>query len=211
MRRIALGEKETLETSIREAVSVLKQGGLIIYPTDTLYGIGADALNKEAIKKVYELKGRDFTKPLSVVVSDIAMAKKYVVISAFAERVMKKLLPGPFTLVLPRLETVPDILVSGRSTLGIRIPRFAWSVSLAKTLGHAVTATSANVSGEPNEKTPDAVLEQLKEHADLITLVIDGGEMSDNKGSTVIDLTKDTLRVVREGEVSKEEVNKILN
>lgn len=202
MNRIRIETKEDFEQAVLEAKKVLESGGLIIYPTDTLYGIGVDAQNTAAIKKVFELKGRDFDKPISVIISDIITAEKYAEISQLACQIAAKVLPGAVTLILPKKDCIPDVLVGGEKGLGIRVPDSYFSLELAKQFGRPYTTTSANAAGEVVDQNVDAILESFKGKEQLIDLVIDVGTLPKRNASTILKIEGDRVEVIREGDVN---------
>lgn len=177
---------------IKKAVSILRKGGVIAYPTETCYGLGADATNPKAIRKVYKLKGRAFNKPISIIVSDIKMWKKYAYVNKKAEYLIKKYMPGALTLVLRKKKTLPDIL--SRKTIGARIPDNKTALKLVKELGKPITATSANISGGKNTYTIKSVLKQIK-----LDYYINAGKLPRRKPSTIYDVEKN--KVIRKGPI----------
>lgn len=202
MERIQVTTKEEMEIAVEKASEVLGRGGVIIFPTDTLYGLGVDATSDTAIEKIFKIKGRDEDKPLSVMVSDLEMAEEYVEQTDLSERLIRKVLPGPFTFVLPKKDTLPDSLTSGKDTLGIRIPDSYFCIAVTKKFGKPITATSANKSGKENARTIDEILLQLGERADLIDLVIDVGDLEKRDPSTVLKVTPQGVEVLREGNIN---------
>ncbi len=198
MERLQPQTEQELREAVKRAARVLSAGGLVIYPTDTVYGIGADASNEAAVEKVYALKGRDAKKPLSVVVSDMRMALTYTRLHEAAERLIKRILPGPFTLLVESRGKLAPNLTQGSSLLGIRIPDSFFCVSLAQVFGKPYTATSANASGEVAGDV-DEILEQFKESEGLIDLVVDVGPLDQTLPSTILDISGDAVVVVREG------------
>ncbi len=178
------------------AAKIIKSGGIVIYPTDTIYGIGASALNENAVKKIYEIKGRKENKPLSVIVSDMKMAKKYCRINKAQQEIFTALLPGPFTLVLPKKHAV-KIFARGEKTLAIRTPELKITKMLAMYLKIPFTATSANISGLPGSGDIKKILKQLKNKKNQIDLVLDAGVLPKRKPSTIIDLTAKKPKVIR--------------
>ena len=118
--------------AIVKTSDVLKSGGLVVYPTDTAYGLGANALDEKAVKKVYDVKGRDYSKPTHVVVADWKMIEELTLTNNYAKNLYKNFLPGPLTLILPKRKVVPDILTSGLATLGVRVPNNLISQSLGR-------------------------------------------------------------------------------
>lgn len=135
-----------MEKQIREAVKVLKNNGVIAFPTDTVYGLGANILSEEAVKKIFEIKKRNKKKSLSICVSSIFMLKKFAIVDKKSEIIIKRLLPGPFTFILPKTDKVPDYIC--KNTIGIRIPENKKALDIVNNLKIPITCTSANVSGE---------------------------------------------------------------
>lgn len=211
MERIRVKDETDFGDAIFHAVEILKRGGLVIYPTDTLYGMGVDAKNEEAIERVIELKERDEKKALSVIVSDVKMASEYAELSEIAHIVAKKLLPGALTLILKSKSNLPEVLTGGGNGLGIRIPDSFLCIELTKALGSPITSTSANISGGENPTDVDSILQEFKLNKEDIDLIIDIGKMKESKGSTVVDLRDKNIQIVREGEISKEEIEKVTN
>jgi L-threonylcarbamoyladenylate synthase len=199
--RIKLTDNSDLKSVVEKATQVLENGGVILYPTDTLYGLGVDSLNKSALKKLRLIKGRSSDKAFSHIVADLEMAKRYGEINEVAEKLANTFLPGPLTLILKNRE----------ETFGIRIPNNMFCISLSKKLDGPCTATSANVSGLSSEVSIDKILEQLGEKSKLIDLIIDAGELSVQKPSTVVDVSRGEIDILREGAISKEEIDEILN
>ncbi|MES2014776.1 MAG: L-threonylcarbamoyladenylate synthase [Patescibacteria group bacterium] len=187
-------------------VDILNTGGILLYPTDTLYGLGVDALNVEALKKLRTLKGRDEGKPISVVVADITMAEEYAELTPLAKKLAENFLPGKLTLILNAKETLPKELTAGTGTIGIRIPNHLLCLNIAREFGRPYTATSANVSGmNPKHSVPE-ILAQFGAEAHMIGRAIDVGELLESLPSTVVDARGDVPRVLREGVISKEDI-----
>lgn len=193
-----------------DPVQVLNQGGILLYPTDTLYGLGVDALNVEALKKLRALKGREEGKPISVVVSDMAMAEEYAVVTPLAKKLAEAFLPGKLTLVLEVKSVLPVELTAGTGTIGIRIPKNILCLGMARDLGRPFTATSANVSGEESLHSVPEILHQFGDRAKMIARSIDVGMLGVSLPSTILDVRGDTLRIIREGAISEEEILSVL-
>ncbi len=180
---------------INKAVEVLRSGGIIIYPTDTVYGIGCDIFNKEAIDKIFSIKNDSNTKLFSFVCSDLKDISKYARVSDSAYRIMKHLLPGPYTFILPAAKIVPKKLWSKRKTVGIRVPNHSVTLTLVKELGNPIISTSTtNRKGEllvdPNE---------IRDIFNLqVDLMLSSGNMA-SEPSSVIDLSQDQPEIIREG------------
>jgi L-threonylcarbamoyladenylate synthase len=197
----------SLASALQEAAKVLKNGGLVAYPTESFYALGADALNPEAVMKVFDAKGRSDLKPLPVIIHEksiITLLTKEL--SPQARNAIERLMPGPVTLVLPASLTVPEMLTGGTGKIGIRMPDHEVASGLARALGGPVTATSANLAGLPGLTTAEGVISSLPD----IDLVLDGGATPGAPASTVVDLTCDPPRILREGRVSKARIVELL-
>jgi L-threonylcarbamoyladenylate synthase len=179
---------------IEKAVRVLRRDGLVVYPTETVYGLGADALSDDAILKVYEAKQRFLSKPISIAVSDYEMLCTVARVNAQAMAFIERFLPGPVTVVLPARSCLPDILMGGTGLIGIRYPAHQVPLQIINRLDSPITATSANHSGGKDPVTP----EECHVPYDLL---IDGGHLSGSP-STVVDLTSSTI--LRRGTSSHE-------
>lgn len=198
MRIIKINPHNPSLKAIKIAAKIIRDGGLIIYPTDTIYGIGANSLNQSAINKVYKIKQRSGSKPLSSVVRDIKMAKKYCIIGKTREEIFSALLPGAFTLIfLSKKIKRNKILTEFNGTLSIRIPDFKVTKLLAGELKIPFTATSANISGLPGSGNIDEVLKQLENKKNQIDLVLDAGILSNKNPSKIIDLTGEQPKIIR--------------
>ena len=182
---------------IDRAVTVLRDGGVIIYPTDTVYGIGCSIYNTRAIERIYAIKQRDRFKPFSFVCCDLSDISEYARVSNPAFRLMKQLVPGPYTFILPasRLKQLPKSLISKRKTVGIRVPKNNITLSLVRGLTHPIL--SASISDEKGEIISDPELIK-RQYETIVDLIIDGG-LSQVELSTILDLTEEPPVVVREG------------
>ncbi len=180
---------------ISKVVECLKQGGVIAYPTDTIYGIGCDIFNKKGVKKIYQIKQRDPRKPFSFICADLSDVSNYAQVSNFAFKTMRRHLPGPYTFVLEATRVVPDNLTTRQKTVGIRIPENPIALAIVKELGHPLVTTSANISGEHDHQDPAEIQEAMGK---MIDMVVDGGILMGN-ASTVISLIDDQIEVLRQG------------
>jgi L-threonylcarbamoyladenylate synthase len=189
---------------IKEATKILKEGGLVIYPTDTLYGLGCNALDESAVKRVFTAKKRPPSNPLPIAASDIETIKQYALLSDSAEKLAKVFLPGPLTMVLQK-KNLPDILTSGLPKVGIRIPDSVIALNLIKLSGVPITATSANISGNAAPVSADDAALQIKE-ADI---ALDAGRLGGGIPSTVIDLTGKP-KILREGVIKRRALEKVI-
>lgn len=180
---------------INKAVSVLKEGGIIIYPTDTVYGIGCDIFNKEALEKIFEIKNDGMTKLFSFVCSNLKDIARYARVSDYAYRNMKHLLPGPYTFILPAAKEVPKTLWSKRKTVGIRVPNHQVTLTLVELLGNPIISTS--VTNRKGEVLSDP-FEIRNIFNSKVDLMLASGDLL-GQPSSVIDLSEEEPVVVREG------------
>lgn len=180
---------------INKAVDVLKAGGIIIFPTDTYYGLGCDIFNKEGIEQIFRIKNEVDNKLLSFICSDLKDISQYAKVSDYAYRTMKHLLPGPYTFILPAAKVVPKKLWTKRKTVGIRVPDHAVTIQIVKELGHPMVSTSTTTrKGEP-VFDPFEIKNIFNSQVDLMLA-------SDNisfKPSSIIDLSGDEPEIIREG------------
>ncbi len=180
---------------IDNAVALLQRGGIVVFPTDTGYAIGCDLFNKKAIDRIYEIKKRDASHPLSFICADLTELSQFAIVSNKAYRAMKRLFPGPFTFVLPATKMVPKLLVSRRSSVGIRVPNHAVPLALVKTLRHPIIATSCtDLEGNPLVNAQE-IKTKLAKRVDLI---LDSGPVA-SEPSSVIDFTTPEPVIIRQG------------
>ena len=186
---------------IAKAVDILKTGGVIAYPTDTIYGFGCDILNKKAIQRIYQIKKRDRSKPFSFICSDLKNISEYAQVTDYAYKTMKRLLPGPYTFILPGTKLVPKIMLTKRKTVGIRVPNNNICLAIVEALGHPIISTSVGWSDREVLSDPQQIEETF---GSQIELTIDGGILA-NQPSSIISLLDDLPEVIRagQGEVSQ--------
>jgi len=192
---IAINPKNPQSRLIRRVVEVLEGGGVIGYPTDTIYGLGCDLFNPEAIRKIHRLKKLEGKKPLSFICSDLKDISHYAYVSNYAYKMMKRLLPGAYTFVLKATKLVPKIAMTKQNTVGIRIPDNKICLTLVKELGHPIISTSVYKPDEGLYNDPAEIEERFGKQLDL---VIDGGVIVPEH-SSIIDLTDDSPKVIRKG------------
>ena len=180
------------QEAIEAAAAAIERGDLVVYPTETVYGLGADALDPRAVQRVFDAKSRPRSRPISMAVPTVDAALEYVVADERERAFMRSFLPGPVTVLLERRPVVPDDLVGGRDRVGVRVPDHSVALDLLETAA-PITATSANVSGEPSARTVAALDDRIREAASAI---LDGGE-TPGGGSTVVDVASGEL--VRRG------------
>ena len=196
-------------TDVVYITRALARREIIVFPTDTSYGLGADATDQEAIKKVFAIKGRDYKKPLHIIVSDIEMAQKYASITPFAKKLFLKFLPGPVTFVVPKKKNLPDLLTAGFQTVGIRMPNHPIPNMIVKAYGKPITATSANVSGEPDRYDVEDIDQEFA-RTPKPDLVIDAGTLPRVSPSTIIAIENNAIRLLRKGPLAFEAVEKFI-
>jgi L-threonylcarbamoyladenylate synthase len=193
---------------IKQAVSSLQKGNLIIYPSETCYVLGADATSSAAVAKAIKYKGERKGKPLSVAVNGLEMAKNYVEINPTAKNIFKNLLPGPVTVVCQGKHKVDPRVEAQIGTLGIRIPDHKLFLEISKEFGKPITATSANISGKKTPYSIKDITETLTEaKKTLLDLVIDAGKLPGNPPSVVIDTTLDQPEIIRQGKIDFSKLN----
>lgn len=198
----------TVPDAIDKACEVLRGGGLVAFPTDTVYGLGADAFLPRAVETVYKVKGRALDKAIPLLIGNaenLPMVAQHIPDVAWA--LADRFWPGALTLVLYRKPEVPDIVTGGGATVAVRVPDHSFALGLIRAAGGVLAATSANLSGHPDPTTADEVKHYLR---DRIQLVVDGGRCPGGIPSTVIDLTKTPPKVVRPGAISREALQGVL-
>lgn len=190
-----------------DAVKAFRKGEIVAYPTETFYGLAVDPFNEEAVKKLFELKGRDFDNPITVIVND--KSKIFDLVETTPElgrKLMDRFWPGALTIVFKANEKVSHILTSGRGTIGVRVSINPVATEFAREVVSPITATSANPSGMLPPITADEVIDYF---GDKLGAVIDGGEVAGGLGSTIVDVTGKTLKIVREGVIKADEILKV--
>jgi tRNA threonylcarbamoyl adenosine modification protein (Sua5/YciO/YrdC/YwlC family) len=182
---------------VAKTAEALSAGEVVVYPTDTVYGIGCSIESRDAIERVYLLKRQRRDKPFSFVCSDLKHISEYARVGNAAFKIMKRLIPGPYTFILPaaRMKQLPKILVSKRKTVGIRVPDYRFTLAVVRRLGHPILSTSATDEDGMILSSSDAISRRFR---NLVDIIIDAGTLA-SEPSTVLDLTGDTTIVVREG------------
>ena len=209
MKTIHLTENN-IDEAVARAAEVLRAGGVILYPTDTLYGLGADAFSDEALLKVCRIKDRDERRPIHAVFPDLASISEYVTLTPMGEKLASAFLPGPLTLVFEKKANVTTGIARDLSTIGVRIPRNRFCLSLAREFRKPYTTTSANVSNERPLSTVPDIVAQLRGRALDIDLAIDAGPLSPELRSTVVDVRSEKPFIIRDGVISAQEIERAL-
>ena len=203
-----LTDKTQYENALAEAVSAIKRGGLVVFPTETVYGLGADATNDEAVKKIFEAKGRPQDNPLIVHFADFSDCYEYVgEVSSHAQKIAEAYMPGPVTVIVKSGEKLSEAVTAGLSTVAVRVPADKYARDFLGMANIPVAAPSANLSGKPSPTKPEYAVEDMDGRADVILC----GEMCDyGVESTVVDCTGEKVRILRPGAVTAEELMKIV-
>jgi len=196
-----------MQQQVEEGIRVLKRGGIVAYPTDTTYGLGASMSIRPAVERVYQVKERPQNMALPLLLADASQLTEVAEpVPPIAFDLIHTFLPGALTIVLHKSKSVPDIITAGGKTIAIRIPDHPTPIALIRGVGSPIIGTSANLSGRPSPLTAPEVHSQF---GDKIDLVIDGGRCSAGRQSTIVDLTGDTPVVLREGAISIEELKQV--
>ena len=203
---MATGASSYLEQQIERGIFVLKRGGVVAFPTDTVYGLGASIEDSRALERVYSLKGRPSNRPLPLLLAKTSQINEVAYVPQIAWQLAYRFLPGALTIVLPKKATVSDLVTAGSATVAVRVPDHQVPQTLVEGLGAPIVGTSANLSGRPAALTAGEVFAQFDARIDL---VIDGGPCSGGGESTIIDLSGEKPRILREGALSVEKIQEV--
>jgi len=197
----------SIQQQVEDGISILRQGGLVAFPTDTVYGLGASANLPQAVEKVYQVKQRPRDRALPLLLADISQISEVAYpVSQVAWRLARAFLPGALTLVLPKSKSVPDIITAGGKTVAVRVPAHPIPVALARGLGTPIVGTSANISGQPSPLTAGEVSIQF---GNKMEIIIDGGRCPGGRESTVVDVTGEVPVMLREGAIAREKLRQV--
>lgn len=192
---------------LRRVGRLVEQGALVVYPTDTVYGVGTNPLLEDAVRRLYEAKRRPLGKPVPVLASSIEHAERIAVLPEEAKRLAARFWPGPLTIIVPAKPTLPSIVTGGSGKVGVRIPAHPVARLLIEEAGGLIVGTSANISGRSPPRTAE---EALRELGDAVDVVVDAGPAPGGKPSTVVDLTLSPPKIVRRGPIEKREIEEVL-
>lgn len=193
---------------LKEPAKIIRDGGIVIFPTETVYGIGTNGLDEKAIKKIYEVKQRSFNKPISLLVNNIEMVNKIAKnISKLEYKIMESFFPGPLTIILEKRDIIPNILTANTNTVGIRMPSGKIAKKLIEYAGVPIATPSANISGRPSGTN---IRDIQKDFEGKVDYFIDNGESKLGVPSTIVKVINDEVHILREGSISKEQINKIV-
>ncbi|MFQ5758274.1 MAG: L-threonylcarbamoyladenylate synthase [Candidatus Bathyarchaeia archaeon] len=193
--------------NIRVASQIVRDGGLVVYPTDTVYGLGCDPFDVKAVKRVFRVKS-DRKKPLPILASSVADLEKVAHLFDMARKIAAKFWPGPLTIIAPKKPALPGIVTCGLDSVGVRVPKHDVAVQLIRLSGGLLVGTSANKTGQEPPRTASEVAEQLREEVDVI---LDGGRTPLGVSSTVVDLTIEEPKILREGPISPEDISEVVS
>ncbi len=196
-----------IQQQVDKGISILRQGGIVAFPTDTVYGLGACADLHQAVERVYQVKERPRNMALPLLLANtLQISEVAEPVPPIAWLLVRNFLPGALTIVLHKTKSVPEIITGGGVTVAVRIPAHPIPVALADGLGVPIVGTSANLSGKPSALTADEVYSQF---GDKIDLVINGGRCPGGRESTIVDVTGATPVILREGAISREELEQV--
>ena len=196
--------------AIQEAVAVLKLGGVIVYPTDTLYALGANAMEPQSIERIFKIKDRAREKPLPLAIKNIKWAKELSFIYKKEEKILNSVWPGAVTIVLPKRNIVPLEVTAGQPGVALRMPNHPFVEKLLGRFGYPITSTSANLSGEEAPRKISEIIEMFEGNYYKPDLIIDAGDLSQSEPSTILDLASDKPKILRVGPVKPETLKKLL-
>ena len=191
---------------LEKAAQLIKQGKIVVFPTETVYGIGTNGLNEQAVKKLYEVKQRPLNKPISLLVSNMEMVNEIAKdITKIEYKIMEKFFPGPLTIILKKKDIVPDIVTAGQDTVGIRMPSGEIARKLVEMAGLPIAAPSANITGEPSGTNLQEIKKHFKKDVDFF---IDGGNSEIGIASTIVQVVDGEIKILRQGSITLEQIEK---
>lgn len=200
-------KNNTNYTKLGKPAKIIKNGGLVIFPTETVYGIGTNGLDKNAIKKLYSVKQRPLNKPISLLVNNINMIETVAKnITDLEYALIQKFFPGPLTIILEKKEIVPDILTAGSNTIGIRMPANNIALKLIDYAGVPIATPSANISGKPSGTNVEDIMKDFNTKVDCF---IDDGPSKIGLASTIVKVIDGQIHILRQGSISKKDIDSV--
>jgi len=196
---------------LQKAAETILRGGVVVVPTDTVYGLAADATNPDAVMRIFRIKKRPHTKPVPVIIRDMAMAKNLAYLNSRLEKILSILWPGAVTVILQKKAMMPDLITAGKRTIGLRLPDYKLLHYLLEVVGRPMTATSANISGEEPSIDAEEVARQFTKGFYKPDLVLDAGRLKFSEPSTVLDLAAPEPKIIRIGPVNPKKLMEILS
>ena len=199
--------KEINENELRIVTKALDEDKLIVFPTETVYGIAGNALNVEVIDKLFQAKKRDYSKPFSLMLSDINKIKDIAYVSADEEKIINKFMPGPRTLILKKKDCISDLATASRDTVGVRIPDHFIALSILKSIDYPLATSSANISGRSNNSDITDIINDLANYVDIF---IKGNISSNLLASTVAQIKDNEINILRSGIISEYDIEEVI-
>lgn len=200
-------KKEIDYEKLEKASICIKNGGIVVFPTETVYGIGVNGFDEKAIENLYKVKQRPKEKPINLLVNGFEMIEQVAEdITDMERKIIESFCPGPITIILNKKSTVPNLVTAGGSTVGVRIPANEIAISLINYAGCPIATPSANISGKPSGTNIQSIMNDFKENVDFY---IDGGESKIGKPSTIIHVIDGIPHILRQGSITKEEIEKV--
>lgn len=210
MKVISVNLKGDLAEALLAALDILKKGGAVVYPTDTIYGLGANACDYKAVEQVFKIKNRPFSKPLPIIARNLNWVRELAYLPPKLEKLLAEIWPGSITAILTRKDVVPPIVTAGSSKVGVRIPDFEFTEKLLAKFGYPLTATSANLSGEEGTGNIAAVINSFKDQLWQPDLIVDAGHLPKSLPSTILDLSAIKPKILRVGPTKPDFLMKLL-
>lgn len=210
MKVVKINPKGDFSEAITEAIAVLKSDGVIVYPTDTLYALGANALEPSAVERIFKIKNRAREKPLPLAVRNIKWAKELAFIYKKEEKILNSVWPGAVTVILPKRNIVPGVVTADRPGVALRIPDHPFTDKILGRFGYPITSTSANISGEESPRKISDIINMFEGNYYKPDLIIDAGDLPESEPSTILDLTSGRPKILRVGPVKPETLRKLL-
>lgn len=195
-------------SKLMQPAEIIKKGGIVVFPTETVYGIGGNGLDEQAIKKIYNVKDRPLDKPISLLVSSMEMVEKLAKdITELEYKLMESFFPGPFTIILKKQNIVPNILTANQDTVGIRMPSNEIAINLIEYANTPIATPSANISGKPSGTDIQQIMKEFEGEVDCF---IDGGECELGISSTIVKVIDGVPHILREGSITREQIEEIV-
>lgn len=199
--------KEIKKDELEYVTKALNEDKLIVFPTETVYGVAGNALKLDVVNSLYQAKNRDYSKPFSLMLSDITKIKDIAYVSADEEKVIKKFMPGPITLILKKKDCISDLATAGKDTVGVRIPNHKIALGILKSVDYPLATSSANISGSVNNSNIEDIINDLANYVDIF---IKGNISSNLLASTVVEIKNNEVNILRNGIISKENIEEII-
>lgn len=195
------------EDELKIVTKALDEDKLIVFPTETVYGIAGNALNVEVIDKLFQAKKRDYSKPFSLMLSDINKIKDIAYVSADEEKIINKFMPGPITLILKKKDCISNLVTANSDTVGVRIPNHEIALSILKSVDYPLATSSANISGSVNNSNIEDIINDLENYVDIF---IKGNISSNLLASTVVEIKNNEVNILRSGIISEYDIEEVI-